>query len=52
MEQIYFGSQILIMGFSVTEWNIYFGEDKASLWAVLSMDGTYIFWRSKLDYGL
>jgi len=49
MEQIYLGGQGLIMGCSVNGWNRYIWEVKASLWAVVSKDGTDIFGRSRLD---
>jgi len=52
MEQIYLGGQGFIIGCSVTGWNRYIWEVKASLWALVPLDGTDIFRRSRLDYGL
>jgi len=52
MEQMYLGGQSLIMGCSATGWNRCILEAKFSLWAVVPLEWTDVFERSKFDYGL
>ena len=52
MGQIYLGGQALIMGCNITGWNRYTWEFKSLLWAVVSVNGTDIFGKCRLDYGL
>jgi len=51
MEQIYLGVQVLILGCSVNDWNIYFWDVKAWLLPVVSRNGTDIFGMSMLHLG-
>jgi len=52
MDQVYLGGQRLIMGCSATGWNSCIWEAKLLLWVVVPQDGTDVFGRPKIDYGL